>query len=358
MSTSTWDFVVVGSGGGPDETNLSAYLVKPSNSPWEAGIVALEAGSGQGALKQILKQTPDILGQCSDEDGSTRRYTAHEIFSYIRCFLITHAHLDHVSSLVLSAGSLGGPRKRLFGTPQVLKDLETVFSDRVWPNLASWEEADNTHKYLYTSLRLDAKYRNIHNDISVRTMPLSHGQNDSGLYESSAFFIRHDVTAQEFLFFGDVEPDSVAAKPQTINIWRAAAAKIPGTLRAVFIECSWPSGRPDHLLYGHLTPEHLAAELSVLATEVVRFRRAGQKETRPGGRPARKKKKANPITPEALYGALDGLRVYVIHCKDSIHGDCDQPMNHVITDQVRALVEERRLGAEILAVDQGMRIEI
>ncbi|KII89037.1 hypothetical protein PLICRDRAFT_594048 [Plicaturopsis crispa FD-325 SS-3] len=50
-----------------------------------------------------------------------------------------------------------------------------------------------------TSLRLDAKYRNIHNDISVRTMPLSHGQNDSGLYESSAFFIRHDVTAQEFL---------------------------------------------------------------------------------------------------------------------------------------------------------------
>ncbi|KII89038.1 hypothetical protein PLICRDRAFT_594083 [Plicaturopsis crispa FD-325 SS-3] len=199
MSTCTWDFVVVGSGGGPDETNLSAYLMKPSNSPWEDGVVALEAGSGQGALKQILKQSPDILGQCSDEDGSTRRYTAHEIFSYIRCFLITHAHLDHVSSLVLSAGSLGGPRKRLFGTPQVLKDLETIFSDRVWPNLASWEEADDTHKYLYTSLRLDAKYRNIHNDISVRTMPLSHGQNDSGLYESSAFFIRHDVTAQEFL---------------------------------------------------------------------------------------------------------------------------------------------------------------
>jgi 3',5'-cyclic-nucleotide phosphodiesterase len=60
----TFDMVCVGTGGGPDETNLSAYvtdirspgprkisltpidsyLLKPSQSSWQDGIIALEAG--------------------------------------------------------------------------------------------------------------------------------------------------------------------------------------------------------------------------------------------------------------------------------------------------------------------------
>lgn len=59
----TFDFVVVGSGGGPFETNLSSfvpsrfvpgnswftrtvnrYLFKPYDVPWTDGIIALEAG--------------------------------------------------------------------------------------------------------------------------------------------------------------------------------------------------------------------------------------------------------------------------------------------------------------------------
>ena len=55
-----FDLFVVGAGGGPDETNLSAYvftmlfscrlsilhsyLVKPHNTEWEDGIFGLEAG--------------------------------------------------------------------------------------------------------------------------------------------------------------------------------------------------------------------------------------------------------------------------------------------------------------------------
>lgn len=66
------------------------------------------------------------------------------------CFIITHAHLDHVNSLIMSAGSIGGPRKRIFATEQVLHDLEIVFADRIWPNLASWDEVDEAFKLLYT----------------------------------------------------------------------------------------------------------------------------------------------------------------------------------------------------------------
>ena len=67
-----------------------------------------------------------------------------------RCFIITHAHLDHVNSLIISAGSLSGSRKRVFAAKPVLHDLETIFADRIWPNLASWDEGDDDYKLLYT----------------------------------------------------------------------------------------------------------------------------------------------------------------------------------------------------------------
>lgn len=182
-------------------------------------------------------------------------------------------------------------------------------------------------------------------------VPVNHGKNGTGPYESAAFFIRHDPTNIEFLFFGDVEPDTLASTPQNINVWRIATPKIlAATLSTIFIECSWPSGRPDDLLYGHLNPEHLVAELEVLASELVKAR---------NGKAKRDSAKGDSISPPPLKkqktgGALDGLRVYVMHCKDTM--DCEKPISHLIVDQVRALVARKGLGAEIIAAEQGMRI--
>ncbi len=67
-----------------------------------------------------------------------------------RCYLVTHAHLDHVNSLVLSAGSLAGAARRLYATHQTLKDIESIFSDRLWPNLASWDPKDDNAALIYT----------------------------------------------------------------------------------------------------------------------------------------------------------------------------------------------------------------
>lgn len=122
-------------------------------------------GSGQGALAQLLQQSSDIFGQNADD----RVYSAAEIYSFVkqvfymlycsltpsyvttaRAYYITHAHLDHINSLVISAGSLKGPRKRVYAFEQVLKDLEIVFSDRIWPNLASYDEQDEDFKLLYS----------------------------------------------------------------------------------------------------------------------------------------------------------------------------------------------------------------
>ncbi|KAF5386590.1 hypothetical protein D9615_001704 [Tricholomella constricta] len=350
----TFDIVVVGSGGGPDETNLSAYLLKPHEAAWKDGIIALEAGSGQGALAQLLHRNPLLFN--SRGESISRTYTASEIYSFLRCFLITHAHLDHISGLVLSAGSFRGPRKRIYATKDTLDDLENVFSDRIWPNLASWNEEDEDYKLLYSQLLADNKYKTVYPDVSVRTIPISHGHNETGEYGSAAFFIRHDTRSREFIFFGDVEPDTVAAHPQTINVWRAAAPKIPHKLSAIFIECSWPAGRSDDMLFGHLSPAHLVDELMALAGEVVKYRKGEQAGVRV--RPLRKKQRKNPISPDELVGALDGLRVYVMHCKDDLAGDSDMPMRDIIVLQIGALVEEKKLGAEIIAVEQGMHIEI
>jgi cAMP phosphodiesterase len=207
---------------------------------------------------------------------------------------------------------------------------------------------------IFSRLRNDNKYKTICSGISVRTISLNHGHNQTGHYESAAFFIRHDQDNREFLFFGDVEPDTVATNPQTINVWRAAAPKIPHKLSTIFIECSWPSGRHKDLLYGHLSPEHLVDELMALAIEIVKFKRADLTSLRPGH--PRKKQKKNPISQDDLRGTLEGVVVYVMHCKDDLTGDSVQPMRHIIVPQVRSLVEEKGLGAQILVVEPGMHI--
>jgi hypothetical protein len=153
---------------------FSSYLFKAAHSTWKNQVVGLEAGlahicsgrfevsnsfefadlgSGMGALDRILRDDPGLFGMNPDTD---KPYTAAQIYSFLRsvlvralkryihglrcrCYLISHSHLDHISSLVISAGSFGG-QKRIYARDQTLRDLETVFADRIWPNLASYKK--------------------------------------------------------------------------------------------------------------------------------------------------------------------------------------------------------------------------
>lgn len=208
-------------------------------------------------------------------------------------------------------------------------------------------------------------------------MPISHGHNDTiGTYESAAFFVRNNAPRHEFLFFGDVEPDTISRTPRNAAVWRVAAEKIvAGVLDTVFIECSWPSGRTDEALFGHLTPEHLVEELDTLVKEVDRCRRqvkqankarrttppASDAERSGSPGPVRKRRRTNPQleeenTDDEPKNALKGVRVIVIHCKDDLEDTFDRSIAHVITDQISALVEQKQLGAEIISAEQGMHI--
>lgn len=193
------------------------------------------------------------------------------------------------------------------------------------------------------------EYKCIFPDISVKTAPLNHGRSIS-----TAFFMRHDPSRREFLFFGDVEPDAIVETPKTINVWRAAAPKIPEILSCIFIECSWASGRKNELLFGHLTPEHLGNELAVLASEVVKHRRALRSD--PGRSPSRNWWRRNSVASQDLRGALSGVRVYIIHCKEDMDSITIRPTREIILEQCRQVMEDLGLGAEILLAAQGIHI--
>ncbi|PFH46123.1 hypothetical protein AMATHDRAFT_70624 [Amanita thiersii Skay4041] len=377
----TFDIVVVGSGGGPDESDLSAYLLKPSDTEWWDGIIALDAGSGVGALNRILQHNPFLFNgsttTTNNVDSPTNStlaphatLTALRIYSYIKSFLITHAHLDHITGLVLSAGSLSGARKRVYGLKDTLDSIASVFNDRLWPNLASYKQQDHDYKLLLSPLpSMPTEPTQLLPTLSVYTLPLSHGVSPHDPIQpvsSTAFLLQHIPTQQHLLFFGDVEPDSLSRTPSTRAVWSRAAPLIPHALPAVFIECSWPEERQDETLYGHLSPRHLVDELVVLATEVYMCRRRpkqGQLHNPPnpslfnsGDHGEHENMMPTPID---LHGILKGLTIYITHCKtEFVNVGSQRPMRDVIVEQIRRLVRGRGLGAAVVPVTQGSLIHV
>ena len=321
-------------------------------------------------------------------------------FPPLGTYLIFYAHLDHVLSLVLLAGSFSGSRKSVRGSRDCLEDLYSIFEpSQIWLNLASWNPEDADYLYLYDPTlpigespskkkkgptkdeseneENSTYYTPLHGPLTVCMFSISHGPS----YDSSAFFIHHTSLGREFLFFGDVEYDLSSINPRISNVWSAAAPKfVSGELSAVFIECSWPSGRPDDKMFGHLTPEHLVAELQVLANFVSEHRNLSnnypastnprvtsispRRRSSSSASPERKRLKQSVDEDPSeggrrpvLQNALSGLRVYIIHCKEELtRQDNTKPINQVISNQVRELVNKLELGVEIVAAEQGSLI--
>lgn len=118
--------------------------------------------------------------------------------------------------------------------------------------------------------------------------------------DSTAFFIRDCDTAREVLVFGDVEPDSISLSPRNAIVWAEAARKIAhNLLGGIFIECSYDDSQADSLLFGHLCPRHLYAELRTLAAMVVEAR-----AIRAWERGHKKRKRSAAPLPNGLEGAV------------------------------------------------------
>lgn len=220
--------------------------------------------------------------------------------------------------------------------------------------------------------------------------------------ESSAFFLRDHRTGKEIIIFGDLEPDTISLEPRNNLVWEAAAPKVhAGTLRAIFIECSFTDNIDDAYLYGHLCPRHMVAELSVLAAKVMALRD-------PASLPDKKRKRPNtsfgdgtgsPVSPRTKRGSnpsiekeqkveprsgdyyrvdlvesfadgtdskdvdvpniassagadplpLTGLSVYIIHVKENLT-DGPPPQEQILRE-LREHAKEAHLGCEFFLPD-------
>lgn len=144
----------------------SRYLVKPLKSRWEDGIVALEGGSGIGALAQLFKYIdpatmfPELAIPPAYNSPVLK---AAYVFSHLSCYLITHAHLDHAISLIMLSGSvpqrparappIGGAeltppsdntappapsRIPVYALKETLDNLAAAYGGGLWPELGEW----------------------------------------------------------------------------------------------------------------------------------------------------------------------------------------------------------------------------
>ncbi|KAG8956719.1 3',5'-cyclic-nucleotide phosphodiesterase pde1 [Tulasnella sp. 424] len=269
-------------------------------------------------------------------------------------------------SMVITAGSQDGPTKYIYGLERTIQVLETLFNGLIWPKLAARiGEPAPPFFYRYRPVAPSEKYLQIAPSISARTFPISHGSNDQspdGTYESSAWFVRNDQSSQEFLFFGDVEPDSISLLPRTRAVWKHAARRIRRKqLHTIFLECSWRNGRKNKELYGHLSPPHVLDEMRNLATEVVLATREQPPPSRLSflwnllGYGTQRPEVTLPD--RELKGALEGVRLVVIHCKATSETfPPGKSIADVISAEVRELVKGVGLGLEVVAAKQGMTI--
>lgn len=288
-----FDVTAIGVRGGLDDGNLSAWMIAPEG---QARAVMCDAGTLVNGI-----ETARHLGTLQ---GSLDTILHNDIAGY----LISHAHLDHM--LIASPEDSAKP---IYALPSVSKALlDSYFNGQAWANFTDRGKAP-LGKYRLVDLTPGKATPLVGTALSVTAYPLAHGD-----LESTAFLIESEQHA--ILCLGDTGADAVEGKPRLAELWRVVGPLVAAhRLKAIIIEVSYPSERPQNLLFGHLTPALLFGELRRLEIEA-------------GGQ-----------------GSLKGLPLVVSHIKP---GTTESDPRELIARQLKA---GNRLGLDIVVPSQGQR---
>jgi 3',5'-cyclic-nucleotide phosphodiesterase len=238
-----FDVVPLGVKGGVDEKNLSAYLVAPIDTH---DYVCLDAGTINAGVEKAI-------------DNKVFTVSASEVLrKYIKGYFISHAHLDHVSGLIIN--SPADSSKTVYATKKCMEMMEKhYFNGETWANFGDEGAGFQLKKYHFQTLVIGEETKITNSTMTVKAFPLSH----VNPFESTAFLIQNGKDT--VLYLGDTGPDSVEKSTNLSELWKTIAPLIQSKqLRAIFIEVSFPNEQPDNLLFGHLTPNHLMIELHKL----------------------------------------------------------------------------------------------
>jgi 3',5'-cyclic-nucleotide phosphodiesterase len=301
-----FDLVVLGALGGIEDGNLSASLIHPHG---DDRAVACDAGTLVNGLR-VAEEKGAFAGITVPADTNQSR-VGYVLTAKIKGYLISHSHLDHVAGLVIA--SPDDSQKPIYALPSVTADLvETYFNWKAWPNLTDRGKAPQLKKYTIEDLAPGVATPLRDTAMTVTAFPLSHG----GM-ESTTFLLESD--GEGILCFGDTGPDAVQKGTHLHEVWAAVADRVKQKrLKAIVIESSYTSDRPDNLLFGHLTPRWLLGSLRELDKQA-------------GG------------------NALKGLPVVVSHIKYSLTKE--QPQKQMLQE----LEAGNDLGVRFVIPEQGTR---
>ena len=303
--------VVLGAGGGLSEGNLSALMLAPIGT---TNFVCLDAGTVHDGILSAHAR-----GSFSDVHVPTGQSPVGTILrKHLKAYVISHAHLDHVAGLVLSSTDDGGkPIYALGSTIDAIRDH--LFNWSIWPNFGTEGVAPQLGSERYIRLTPGKEESIRGTGMTIEPFVLSHDR-----VSSTAFLIRAQYDYA--LYFGDVGSDVVEGSDGMRKIWERIAPLVrTGSLRGIFLEVSYPDGRSDPELFGHLTPAWMMAELRNLA---------------------------DAVSPRDTDRALRSLTVIVTHIKPTLDGG-PGPRSKIV-EQIRA---QNDLGVRVLVPAQGDRIE-
>lgn len=297
VSQSCFQVVPLGVKGGIDETNLSAYLLAPINTKT---YICLDAGTVNAGIEKAIVNTTFTVS------------AATVLKDYIKGYLISHAHLDHVSGLIIN--SPADDAKTVYATEKCMKMMENhYFNGETWANFGDEGPGYNVKKYHFQTLQPLTSTAINNTTMTVKAFPLSH----VNPFESTAFLIK-DKDAYA-LYLGDTGADRIEKSTNLFSLWEAIAPLIKNKqLKGLFIEVSFPNEQPDTALYGHLTPKLLLEELHILA------KLTGEK-------------------------ALQRCKIIITHLK---------PPTSAMLKIKEQLIKENDLGLELYFPEQGVRFEL
>ena len=240
---SSFQVVPLGVKGGIDEKNLSAYLLAPIGTN---DFICLDAGTINAGIEKAI-------------ENKVFKVSANQVLKkYIKGYLISHAHLDHVSGLIIN--SPADSSKTVYATQKCMEMMQNhYFNDLTWANFGDEGPGFHIKRYHFQTLNIGEETPITNTAMTVKTFPLSH----VNPYESAAFLIKKDNALA--LYLGDAGPDIVEKSNNLHELWTAIAPLIQNKqLKGIFIEVSFPNEQPDQFLFGHLTPNYLMKELHVL----------------------------------------------------------------------------------------------
>jgi len=306
FAQNSFQVIVLGSGGGVDESNISSYLVAPINSE---NYIALDAGTLMVGLKLAVEKNLFFT------NGLNNKFTdaAFILRSHIKAYVISHAHFDHIAGLIQV--SPFDTKKEIYCSEKTMNHLlNNVFKNGIWANFTDRGE-NAIGKYRLVNTPTNQWISIPETSFEIKAFDLSH----SGLGNSTAFLIKNQT--DYMLYFGDTGSDIIEKSNSITTIWHEIAPLVrQKALKAIFIECSFPNSVDDEQLYGHLNPKWLGFELEKLALEV---------------------KNKN------VEGALEGIKIFVTHIKPSYLLEVNN--QEIITKQ---LSEYTYLGAEFIIAEQ------